>query len=166
MKKITCLVLTFLLLLSFSTVVFADTISTTNSKVFRGWNTDWGYWSWEISSGYYGELVTYPTSKTISEHDVLAYIQYPNYEVGLGDYFMTALTIKADSTTLRTYYDLDSINRDYILPSPIHLYIYGGIEEGTGMSISKEGNVTVSLAFQDEDFAAIGSWSNTLSKNF
>ncbi len=111
-------------------------------------------------------LVTNSTSKTISEHDVIAYINSPNYDIGVGDYFMTALTIYADSTKLRTYYDLDSINRDYVLPSPIHLYIFGGIAAGTGVPISKQGNVTVSLAFQNADFAAIGSWSNTLSEDF
>ncbi|HOR85597.1 MAG TPA: hypothetical protein PLL98_03820 [Bacillota bacterium] len=166
MKKITCLLLTLLLLLSFNTAVFADTINTTNYKVFQGWSSDWGYWNWGISSSYYGELVTYLTTKIISEHDVLAYIQGPNYDVGVGDYFMTSLTIKADSTKLNTYYDLDSINSDYILPSPIYLYIFGGIEEGTNMSTSKQGNITISLAFQNSDFAAIGSWSNLLSKNF
>lgn len=64
MKKITFLVLTFLLLLSFSTAVFADTISATNYKVFQGWNNDLGYKNWGVNSSYYGELVVLPQGNT------------------------------------------------------------------------------------------------------
>lgn len=168
MKKITCLVLISLLLLSFSMSVSAETISTSNYKVFQGWAVGMGYNNWGIFTNYYGDLTTYAASKTISKHDVLAHTLTENLDYGTGRYFVSGLSIYADSTHLRTYYSLGAINRSYItLPAnEAYYYIFNGIAEGTNMSTSKQGNVIVYLGFQADGWGVVGSWDNSLSINF
>ncbi|HYE09703.1 MAG TPA: hypothetical protein VEF53_05945 [Patescibacteria group bacterium] len=166
MKKITCLMLIMLLLIAFSTSVFAGTISGSNYVVFEGFSPDWGYNNWGIFSQYYGDVTSTTTSKTISKHDILAYSDVENHDYGVGDYFMTSLTISADSTKLRTYFSLGLINRDYIVNPDSYYYIFDGIASGTSMSSSKQGNVEILFTFDHDDFASFGSWTNYISKNF
>ncbi|MGE5633477.1 MAG: hypothetical protein ACM3TR_20620 [Caulobacteraceae bacterium] len=164
-KTLLCLLV---IALCFSTVIvaFASDISASNYKVFQAWCTDYGYKNWGITSNYVGNLVTGTSNKTISEHDVLVYIQSPNYDYGTGEYFMTALTVYADSSQIAKYYTLDELIRDYILPSPIYIYDQGGIASGVSFSNIKEGKVQVNFMFNNDGWAAVGSWSNTLTKTF
>ena len=169
MKKITCLVLISILLLPFSMSVSAGTISTNNYKVFQGFSADWGYNNWGIYTYYYGDLTTYSTSKTISKHDILAHTLVANLDYGTGTYFMSGLTVYAESTQLQRYYALGAPNRQYVrLPeTEAYYYIFGGIANGTSMSTSKQGTVTTDLGFNAEGWSPTGAtWDNTLNINF
>jgi hypothetical protein len=146
MRKQTLVILIITFMICLSSVTYADTLTKNTYRTFEGFHPDYGTLVWGIDHIYYADLIRYSVSKTVENHDVIAYAgiaQNPEYG-GYPDYAMNNLKVYANSINVASYSSLGPVIRDYWI-FPDHYYLYGGITNGTSMGNSSVGKIEVNF---------------------